>query len=94
MKGTIHRLFVVPDRDDVPESGDLTDNLNPESLVVLQGTPIEPSVADDPPGTRYRFERQGYFMSDPVDSEPGAPVFNRTGTLKATWAKIRQKSRA
>jgi glutaminyl-tRNA synthetase len=45
-------------------------------------------VADDPPGTRYQFERQGYFIAD-EDSEPGTMVFNRTVTLRDTWAKIK-----
>jgi glutaminyl-tRNA synthetase len=63
-------------------------NLNPDSLLVLQDALIEPSVADDPPSTRYQFERQGYFMSDPIDSKPGALVYNRIVTLRDTWAKI------
>jgi glutaminyl-tRNA synthetase len=104
VKGTIHwvsashalpcqvrlydRLFKTPDPDDVPEGGDFTANLNPDSLVVLPGALIEPSVADDPPGARYQFERQGYFISDPLDSKPGALVFNRTVTLRDSWAKI------
>ena len=60
---------------------------NADSLVVLNESRIEPSVADDPPGTRYQFERQGYFIADD-DSKPGALVFNRTVTLRDTWAKI------
>ncbi len=104
VKGTIHwvsaahaltcevrlydRLFGVPDPDDVPEGEDFTSNLNPDSLVVLQGPLIEASVAADPPGSRYQFERQGYYISDPEDSKPGALVYNRTVTLRDTWAKI------
>jgi glutaminyl-tRNA synthetase len=107
VKGTIHwvsaeralpcevrlydRLFSVPDPDDVEEGQDFTANLNPDSLVTLSNSRIEPSVADAPPGTRYQFERQGYFVSDLVDSTPERLVFNRTVTLRDTWAKIRQK---
>ena len=85
------RLFSVPDPDDVPEDGEFTDHLNPESLVVERGW-AEPSTADDPPGTRYQFERQGYFVSDPFDSRSGAPVFNRTVSLRDSWAKIARGS--
>ncbi len=104
VKGTIHwvsarhalpcqvrlydRLFKVADPDDAPAGADFTANLNPESLVVLKGALIEPGIADDPPGTRYQFERLGYFISDPIDSKPGDLVFNRTVTLRDTWAKI------
>ena len=105
VKGTIHwvsategldcevrlydRLFTVAEPDNVDESGDFTDNLNPESLVRVTGAKIEPSVKDDPPGTRYQFERTGYFMSDVIDSNAGALVFNRTVTLRDTWGKRR-----
>jgi glutaminyl-tRNA synthetase len=108
VKGTIHwvsaehavtaevrlydRLFTQPDPDAVPEGQDFTASLNPESLVVLQEARIEPSVQHDPPGSRYQFERQGYFMSDPLDSRPGALVFNRTVQLRDTWAKLQAKT--
>jgi glutaminyl-tRNA synthetase len=108
VKGTIHwvsaehalkaevrlydRLFTQPDPDAVPEDQDFTASLNPESLVVLEAALVEPSVAQDPPGSRYQFERQGYFMSDPVDSKPGALVFNRTVQLRDTWAKLQAKA--
>jgi glutaminyl-tRNA synthetase len=107
VKGTIHwvsaahalpcevrlydRLFAVPDPDEVGEDQDFTARLNPDSLVTLGDSRIEPSVAGAPPGTRYQFERQGYFVSDFVDSTPGKLVFNRTVTLRDTWAKIKQK---
>jgi glutaminyl-tRNA synthetase len=81
------RLFSVPDPDDVPEGGDFTDHLNPDSLVVESGW-VEPSVQDDPPGARYQFERQGYFVSDEADSRGGSPVFNRTVSLRDGWARI------
>jgi len=104
VKGTIHwvsategldcevrlydRLFTVAEPDNVGEGGDFTDHLNPKSLVRVTGAKIEPSVKDDPPGTRYQFERTGYFMSDPIDSKPGALVFNGTVTMRDTWGKI------
>ena len=104
VKGTIHwvsateglncevrlydRLFTVADPENVEEGGDFTDNLNPESLVRATDAKIEPSVKDDPPGTRYQFERTGYFISDAIDSRPDALVFNRTVTLRDTWGKI------
>jgi glutaminyl-tRNA synthetase len=79
------RLFTVPDPDAREE--DFRTFLNPESLVVVRGALIEPSVRDDQPGSRYQFERVGYFCSDPVDSASDALVFNRTVTLRDTWAK-------
>jgi glutaminyl-tRNA synthetase len=81
------RLF----KSETPDAaGNFLDNLNPASLDVLKGAKIEPSVADAAPGTRYQFERLGYFCVDP-DSAPGRLVFNRTVTLKDTWAKIEQR---
>jgi glutaminyl-tRNA synthetase len=59
--------------------------------VTLRGAKIEPSVAEDPPGSRYQFERTGYFMSDPVESRRGALVFNRTVALRDSWAKVKDK---
>jgi len=79
------RLFSVPD----PEEGeaDFIEHLNPESLVVVQGARVEPSVAGDDADTRYQFERLGFFWRDPVDSTPEALVFNRTVTLRDTWTR-------
>ena len=104
VKGTVHwvsathalraevriydRLFRVPDPDDAPEGKDFIANLNPDSLLRLPDALIEPSVAADPPGSHYQFERQGYFFSDPVDSKTGALVYNRVVALRDTWAKI------
>jgi glutaminyl-tRNA synthetase len=85
------RLFAVADPDALPEGQDFTAALNPESLVTVGGAKVEPSVAEDPPGSRYQFERTGYFISDPVDSRPGALVFNRTVALRDSWAKLRNK---
>jgi glutaminyl-tRNA synthetase len=81
-------LFTKPDPDDVPEGQDYRANLNPNSLQVLTGCKLEPSLASAAPGSRYQFERLGYFCVDPIDSKPGALVFNRTVTLRDTWAKI------
>jgi glutaminyl-tRNA synthetase len=83
------RLFRSEDPGD--NGRDPLADLNPESLNVLTGCKVEPMLADAPAGTRFQFERQGYFCVDP-DSVPGAPVFNRTVTLKDTWAKISRKS--
>ena len=82
------RLFRVPDPDAAAEEsgGDFTDFLNPDSLVVRRGF-VEPSIANEPPGSRYQFERLGYFMSDTIDSKPGALVFNRTVPLRDTWTR-------
>ncbi|MBI4887771.1 MAG: glutamine--tRNA ligase/YqeY domain fusion protein [Acidobacteria bacterium] len=105
VKGTIHwvsaarargaevrlydRLFRSPD----PGEGgrDPLSDLNPDSLDRLSGCLIEPALADAEPGARFQFERLGYFCVDP-DSRPGAPVFNRTVTLKDTWARIAQRA--
>jgi glutaminyl-tRNA synthetase len=85
------RLFAVPDPDAVPEGEDFLGALNPQSLVTVPGARIEPSVGADPPGTRYQFERTGYFISDPVDSGAGRLVFNRTVALRDSWAKVKDK---
>jgi glutaminyl-tRNA synthetase len=85
------RLFSVPDPETLPDGRDFVAALNPASLVALTGARIEPSVAVDPPGTRYQFERTGYFVSDPVDSRPGALVFNRTVALRDSWAKVKDR---
>jgi len=85
-------LFTKPDPEDVPEGQDFTANLNPNSLEVLPDCYLEPSVAGAAPLTRYQFERLGYFCVDP-DSTAGKLVFNRTVTLKDTWAKIQQSEK-
>ncbi len=81
-------LFSVEVPEDVPEGQEFTQTLNPQSLEVLRGCKLEPSLASAEPGARYQFERMGYFCADAEDSRPGAPVFNRTVTLKDTWARI------
>ncbi|RLB15353.1 MAG: glutamine--tRNA ligase [Deltaproteobacteria bacterium] len=84
-------LFLKPNPTDVEEGKTFKDYLNPESLVVLNPCYVEPSLAEAKPGDRFQFERVGYFCVDPVDSRPSAPVFNRTATLKDTWAKIQKR---
>lgn len=74
-------LFRVPDVSALPDDADYRDYLNPDSLHVVRGWG-EPSLADTPPGQTVQFERLGYFCADEKDSRPGAPVFNRTVTLK------------
>jgi glutaminyl-tRNA synthetase len=105
VKGTIHWVSAAHSREaevriydrlfqsaDPGEGGrDPLDDLNPASFARVSGVRVEPSLADAAPGSRFQFERLGYFCADP-DSRPGAPVFNRTVTLKDTWAKIANKS--
>ena len=81
-------LFTVRDPGDVPEGVDYKTNLNPNSLEVLKGCRMEPGLEDAKPGSRYQFERLGYFFVDPRDSAPGHLVFNRTVTLRDEWAKL------
>ena len=80
-------LFSQPEPDDDEAGGDFTARLNPHSLEVLSGGRVEPGLAQAVPGQPYQFERLGYFCADP-DSAPGALVFNRTVSLRDTWAKI------
>ena len=83
-------LFNKENPGDIPEGQDFTVNLNPNSLEVIPQAKLEPSLANVTPGSRYQFERLGYFCVDP-DSAPGKPVFNRTVALKDTWAKVEKK---
>ncbi|MBI3987392.1 MAG: glutamine--tRNA ligase, partial [Lentisphaerae bacterium] len=84
------RLFTVPDPAGAEESGDFKKYLNPKSLETVTGW-CEPCLKDNP-DSHVQFERLGYFFVDPVDSKPGAPVFNRTATLRDTWARIQAAS--
>jgi len=81
-------LFIKEDPDDVANGADFKANLNPNSLETLTSCRVEPSLAAAVPGSRYQFERQGYFCVDPVDSSDKALVFNRTVSLRDSWAKI------
>jgi glutaminyl-tRNA synthetase len=105
VKGTIHwvsaahaldaevRLYDRLFQSEDPTAGgrDPLTDLNPNSLEVLKGAKVEPSLARAASGTRFQFERNGYFCVDP-DSTDGKPVFNRTVTLKDTWAKIERRA--
>ena len=108
IKGTIHwlsaahavpvevrlydRLFKTEDPEDVPEGESFLINFNEKSEVILKNSFVEPSVAGSAAGTHFQFERQGYFVTDEIDSQPDALVFNRTVTLRDTWAKITDKA--
>ena len=84
------RLFTQPEPG-AAHDGDFRAEINPNSLEVLRSCRLEPSLAKAAPGSFYQFERLGYFCVDLQDSLPGAPVFNRTVTLKDPWGKIQQK---
>jgi glutaminyl-tRNA synthetase len=106
VKGTIHwvsaahavpaevrlyeHLFTKPNPDDVPEGQDYKSNLNPNSLQRLTGCFVEPGLKGAASGSRFQFERLGYFCVDP-DSTAEMPVFNRTVSLVDTWAKIEKR---
>jgi glutaminyl-tRNA synthetase len=83
-------LFSVPDPSDVKDGVDFKSYLNPNSLTTLTSCRVEPGLAGTAPGSRYQFERLGYFCADPVDSSGDALVFNRTVTLRDTWARIQK----
>ena len=86
-----NHLFSDPNPMDEKHGGDFLAVLNPKSLDRLTSCRVEPSLAGAAPGSRYQFERQGYFCVDSVDSRDGALVFNRTATLRDTWAKIKKR---
>jgi len=106
VKGTIHwvsadhaqdaevRLYDRLFRSEDPGGGgrDPLDDLNPKSLERIEGAKVEPALASAAPGERFQFERQGYFCVDP-DSRAGKLVFNRTVTLKDSWAKIQNRAK-
>lgn len=81
------RLFRSPQPEKAEEGQTFLDNINPESLQVLTGCRAEPSLAQAQPEDRFQFEREGYFCVDLKDSKPGAPVFNRTVTLRDSWGQ-------
>jgi glutaminyl-tRNA synthetase len=104
VKGTLHwvsvthaieaevRLYEQPFTKKEPDSDpDFRVNVNPYSLEVLRGSRVEPGLRDAKPGDCFQFLRNGYFCVDIRDSKPGLPVFNRTATLRDTWAKIENK---
>jgi len=87
------KLFSKPDPGNLEEGESFLNHLNPNSLEVLNGAKLEPSLAKAQSGTSFQFERVGYFCVD-LDSKPGSLVFNRTLPLKDSWAKIEKKSGA
>ena len=87
------KLFAKEDPSKVEEGKDFSSNLNPNSLEVIRQAKLEPSLANAAVGSRYQFERLGYFCVDP-DSKAGKPVFNRTVALKDTWARIETRAEA
>ena len=107
VKGTIHwvsaahslpaevrlydRLFQIANPSGEKDGANFTTYLNPSSLETLTSSRVEPSLSGASPGSRYQFERLGYFCVDSVDSSDGALVFNRTVTLRDSWAKIASK---
>ena len=84
------RLFIKENPDEVEAGADFKSNLNPNSLEVLKGCFVEPGLAGAAPGSIYQFERQGYFCGGPVESTAGRLVFNRTVSLRDSWAKIQE----
>ncbi len=85
------KLFTLRDMNMMEEGKSYKDYLNPDSFVIIQNALAEPMLSDVAPGTSYQFLRQGYFCAD-QDSRNGKPVFNRTVTLKDSWAKIQDKA--
>jgi glutaminyl-tRNA synthetase len=81
-------FFVKENPNEVEEGKDYTDYINPKSSETLQDCRVEPSLAHTEPGDRCQFERLGYFCVDAQESKPGALIFNRTVTLRDTWARI------
>jgi glutaminyl-tRNA synthetase len=81
-------LFTVRDPSSVAEGVDWKATLNPKSLETVVGAKLEPALAAATPESRWQFERMGYFVADRRDSKPGAPVFNRTVTLRDEWARL------
>ena len=88
-----NHLFESAEPGGEEDGGDFINGLNPESLVTLTSCKVEPSLADAKPGERYQFERQGYFCVDAVDSALGRLVFNRTVSLRDSWARIERAGR-
>jgi len=94
LKAKVHlcdRLFTKVNPTGEKDGPDFTAYLNPQSLETLTSCRVEPSLAGAAPGSRYQFERLGYFCVDPIDSSDESLVFNRTATLRDTWAKIAKK---
>lgn len=87
-------LFTKRDPNELEEGEDWLANLNPKSLEAVSEARLEPMLAEAAPGSRWQFERMGYFVADAKHSRPGAPVFNRTVTLRDVWTKLQKTGRA
>ncbi len=87
-------LFTKRDPSELEDGEDWLSSLNPNSLEVVRGARLEPMLREAVPGSRCQFERLGYFVVDTKDSRPGAPVFNRTVTLRDTWTKLQKSGRS
>ena len=87
-------LFVKENPGDVAAGENFKDNINSNSLQILPNCPVEPGLAEAKPGSRYQFLRLGYFCVDTRLSSPGKPIFNRTVTLRDTWAKIERSQKS
>ena len=87
-------LFTKRDPNELEEGEDWLANLNPKSLEAISEARLEPMLAEAAPGSRWQFERMGYFVADTKHSRPGAPVFNRTVTLRDVWTKLQKTGRA
>ena len=88
------RLFNHPAPDNAKDGRDYHEHLNPDSLRTMTGCMVEPGLANAAGGERFQFEREGYFCVDPVLSSEERLVFNRTVTLRDSWAKIEQQLKA
>ena len=88
------RLFNQSAPDSGKDGQEYTDHLNPDSLKTLTGCVVEPALADAAAGERFQFEREGYFCMDTKLSVPGELIFNRTVTLRDSWAKIEQQQKS
>jgi glutaminyl-tRNA synthetase len=86
-------LFTIENPSDAKEGKDFKSYLSEGSLELLTDCRVEPSLKDAEPGAFYQFLRQGYFCVDPVDTSENRLVFNRTATLRDTWAKIQKQQR-
>ncbi|MBH0205151.1 MAG: glutamine--tRNA ligase/YqeY domain fusion protein [Nitrospira sp.] len=89
----LYHPLLLADQTKLPADRDWTQSLNPQSLELLTGCVVEPSLRSATPGARFQFERQGYFCVDP-DSSADTLVFNRTVSLKDAWAKIEKTQQA
>jgi glutaminyl-tRNA synthetase len=87
------RQFITENPTGEKDGADFMNYLNPNSLEILTSCRVEPGLAGAKPESRYQFERLGYFCVDSVDSHEGGLVFNRTATLRDSWARIEQKER-